>query len=638
MSVIVANYFEKIEELKKEFEPKHSLLSEDTLKEYKKDLGILYFPDALDENIVQTEIKLCIKYPLYFILNYGWAPSPSGSIKITKDSLLPKHYAMVKAAHRFHKEVILGSRRSYKTTITNNMKLHATLFYPKLSAFVVTYEQATLKRDIIDKLYDIYDALPDILKEIYPLASKNAKSKTYIEFAHGSVITGKSTKSNPESVGRGGAFPIVYMDEAAFYNFDKVYGSIYPAFEDTSRILSKKGYPYFFIVTSTPKGREGTGKGFYNLWIHSIPIEKLYDLEKNDWKVYPPEKLYNDLLFNSDENYNGFVGVKIHWSEFPYRDEKWAEQVKKEIGFYDSPEGRRRWYQEYELVFLGSDNSLFPDDVLEQLRSVPPFVEITAPYSTKLKLWIKEFDPDDYYIFGIDTAKDIKGDFSAIEIYSIKTKEQVGELRGRFGFVENFADTILFVLDKLTREFNLRDNFKLAIENNSYGTQIVERLLLNGRWAPFVIKTVKKNGRVDYGINTNRETKREMVNLFYTSVVEDPKIINSEDLIAELFNIEYKSNGKIEAAKGYHDDLFMASCLAFYGAHILKERRELPPKIIYHIDKSLYELSLKEQEELNKISRQIFDIAYGNPLDNSPLFNEEKQIQSQIEEIFNQMF
>jgi CRISPR/Cas system-associated exonuclease Cas4 (RecB family) len=163
-------------------------------------------------------------------------------------------------------------------------------------------------------------------------------------------------------------------------------------------------------------------------------------------------------------------------------------------------------------------------------------------------------------------------------------------------------------LDTLINEFGLRDNFRLAIENNSYGNQIVERLLLTNKYHPFVIKTVKKNGRVDYGINTNRETKREMVNLFYESVVSDPKIINSEDLISELFNIEYKSNGKIEATKGYHDDLFMASCLAFYGAHILKERRELPPKIIYHLDKELYELSQREEEQIKELTDDIVRI------------------------------
>jgi hypothetical protein len=476
------------------------------------------------------------------------------------------------------------------------------MIYPNLNAAVITYKENTVKKDILQNICKMYNFLPEVLKELFPMTSPCQKTKTYIEFANGSRIDGYSAMRNPEMVARGGNVPIVYIDEAAFINYEVISGSLLPAHEDAVRQVKDYGFPYFFLLTSTPNGREGIGKGYYENWIHSIPIEELYDLENHEWKSNPPEKLYYELLMDEKKNYNGFIGVKIHWSEFPYRDEKWAEERKRELGYYSSPEGRRKWYQEYELMFLGSENSLFPDEVLDNLRAVPPKHTEYLNYSTKLKIWIDRFDPEDLYFIGIDTAAQIGGDFSAFEVYSLKTGEQVAEFKNRYGFVNYFVDNVIEAIKIFQEKYGLRNNFRLAIENNSYGQQVVERLLMYSgfNFEHYIISTKKKSGQKIYGINTNKETKKDMVNVFYSKVVENPYRINSNELISELFAIEYKSNGRIEAARGHHDDLFMASCLANYGMEILKRERKLPPKLLESIDKEAAQSAIKLEENLNK--------------------------------------
>jgi len=593
-------------------------LPKELIEENKDKLGILYFPEKLTPEIIRKEILKCAKNPFYFIQKYVWIPTPGlpKKVDVFKD-LLPKHRFVIKALFRLDYVNFLASRRSYKTTTAEEMLIWATLFYPNIKAALVSYQERTYKENLQD-IYKIYSYLPEALKELIPLGSKYGKSKTYIEFANGSKIDGYSAKSSPEKIGRGLAYPIIYIDEAAYINYSTISGSVIPAHEDTVRHVKPLGYPYFFLLTSTPNGREGIGKGYYEAWLSSIPFTLLYDIEKEQWRAKDPEKHYYEILLNSDKNYNSFVGVKLHWSEFPYRDEKWAEKVKRELNYYNSYEGRRKWYSEYELLFLGSENSLFPDEVLEKLKGAPPFHTEILPYNTQLKLWIDEFDPNDIYVIGIDTAVSTKGDYSAFEIYSVKTQEQVAEFKGRYGRVSYFIEVILEAIKTLTRKYKLRhDNFFLAIERNSYGNQVVEAMLHTGLGAR-LIQHGKK--RLDYGINTNRETKNQMVNLFYQLVVEDPEgRIHSNDLIGELFAIEVKSNGRIEAAKGHHDDLFMASALSVFGMELLKQQRKLPPVLMSSLDKTAARL---EEERIKQID-EILDIFSNKNKNNTLELNDE---------------
>ena len=595
-------------------------LPKELIEKEKENLGILYFPELVTEDDVEREIKLITKNPFYFIGKYVWVPTAGVPTKFKLEDLLPKQIGLIKSLIRFDKHNNLASRRSRKTTIANIMVLWSTMFFPNLDAAVITYKEKTVKKDILGNICKMYYYLPDILKELFVMSSPCQKTKTYLEFENGSRIIGYSAKRDPETVARGGNVPIVYIDEAAFINYDIISASLLPAHEDAVRQVKPYGLPYFFLLTSTPNGREGIGKGYYENWIHSIPLDLLYDYENNRWKSSNPEKLYYELLMDESKNYNGFIGVKIHWSEFPYRDENWAEERKRELGYYSSPEGRRKWYQEYELMFLGSEYSLFPDEVLEKFSAIPPKRIEILPYSTKLKLWVDKLDPEDLYIIGIDTALSIKGDYSAFEMYSVKTGEQIAEFKNRFGFVESFIETILYAIKILQQKYNLRDNFYLAIENNSYGQQVVEKMLIYHEQR--VISTTKKNGMKEYGIKTTSTTKKEMVNIFYEKLVNNPYIVHSDELISELFAIEVKGH-KIEAAKGHHDDLFMASCLAHYGLELLRRQRKLPLKYLKYVDKSAYE-ELKRIDDTIKRTVETFSSLINNN-------NKEKEL---IEDFF----
>ena len=547
------------------------------------------------------EFLKCKQNPLYFITNYCYAPITGGKVLMSYDNLLPKHRAFIKSCYRLHNVIFFASRRSYKSTLTAAYILWCLLFYPNYRAVIINYKKDTAKENI-NMIKFMYDNLPDFLK--IPKKWK-AERIEYFELKNGSKVEIKvpSSALPPDQLGRGFNYSLVYIDEAAFLPLKEIFGSIQPAYESARRQAQKTGYPYGMILSSTPNGVQGIGEEFYKKYMNATPIEELYDFDKEDWLSNDVEKLFKEILEKNPYR-NNFVRIKLHWSEFPDRDEKWAEEIKREIEYYTSPEGKRRWNQEYDLLFLGSENSLFDDDVISKFEARSPRLILDLKYNAKLKIFNK-ITQDDYYIIGIDTAKSTSGDYSAIEIFN-KDFIQVAELKHRFGKVKRFVEVIIDIIEKIFLEHEIY-NFKLFIENNSYGNQVVEELEYYDKYNILMhmyYQKKKSKNEIEYGITTTSKTKDLMVNALYELIVEDPKRIYSQDLISELQLVEVKNN-KIGAPKGYHDDLFMASCFAAFGYRELIRNGELSQFIFNSNNNSNKKNNKKNVDIVDRLIRNI---------------------------------
>ena len=533
---------------------------------------------------LSKEFLKCKLNPLYFIYNYVKVPVVGGYVQISFDNTLPKHRAIIKAIYRFHNVVILGSRRSFKTTFALAYALWACLFYPNYKVVIINYKKDSAK-DNLNTIKAMYRQLPDFLK--VPLKWKGEKLE-YIEWSNGSKISIMVPASNvdPHTIGRGLNIPLLIWDEMAFVkDADQIWAAAQPALRSAREQAIKHNYPYGIIAISTPNGKEGKGKFFYETYSYATPIEELYNFDEEDWIEKPPESLYHSILENNPYR-NTFVRIRIHWSEFPQYDEQWYEEQKRELGYYTSVEGRRRVNQELDLMFLGSEAALFPDEILSELQPQKPIKYIPLSYGASLKVF-KDFNPNKYYLIGIDTAKSIAGDYSAIEIFEADTFEQVAELKYRFGMVDRFVDAIKQLIQIMYNDYQIR-NFKLFIENNSFGNQVVEALLNDTMfdYSSYMYYQLKKSGSIDYGITTTGKTKELIIDALYEAILENPSRIKSQDLISELHVIEKKGQ-KIAAAKGYHDDLFMAASFAAFGRKELNKNNEI----------------IINDEEIEKISR-----------------------------------
>ena len=67
-----------------------------------------------------------------------------------------------------------------------------------------------------------------------------------------------------------------------------------------------------------------------------------------------------------------------------------------------------------------------------------------------------------------------------------------------------------------------------------------------------------------YGFETTHQTKQTIIRELVTKIRENPDILKDPDTVKELFTFVHKSNGKMEAIDGYHDDLVMALAITHF--------------------------------------------------------------------------
>lgn len=435
---------------------------------------------------------------------------------------------------------------THNSTIAGCMLEWAANFYPNLP---ITILNATKKAALgnLEIIKFIHMALPDFLRT--PLKYKGDR-KTTLDYTNESLIRifYPSSTTSPNTLARSFTSPILYIDEAAHIRHMKIaYAAAQPTLSRAREQAIKHNYPYYILISSTPNGSAGDGEWFYNMYNNAINSDEMFDENSN-------------LLENSDEiinnpTSNGFVGIRYHWSEDPTKNDDWYLEQCKDFNF-----DTRSINQELDLVFVGSTNCIFSDDFLSKLKITKPVDKIDLPHITDLKLYIKreKLDKNDFLLIGVDTAKSITGDFSAIEIFKYSNFEQVGEFFGKLGSLTKYSEIIMKLVDILEVVMNRR--IILCIENNSIGSAIIEDLenAEDPKYAQYIYSPFPDKYT---GINTNAKIKNTMVSFFYDLIINNPENLKSEALINQLNLIERHNNGSIRGTK---DDLFMASVMCAY--------------------------------------------------------------------------
>jgi len=304
---------------------------------------------------------------------------------------------------------------------------------------------------------------------------------------------------------------------------------------------------------------------FYDMHQFAVPGEELFD---------DVDQITDDgaeIIDNPERN--GFANIRYHWSEDPEKDEAWYRTQCRDLNF-DS----RKINQELDLKFVGSTNCIFDDDFLAKLKPIKSTGHLKMPHATRLNFYTEQFDVGDFLLVGVDSAKSLIGDYNAIEIFSYANFIQVGEYFGKLGSLKKYSEVLMYLTRHLCSIMN--DRVILCIENNSIGAAIIENLenaddgfgYMDFVYTPTKSVMKSEKGRIVHkqriesqsGINTNAQNKGTMVSCLYDNLIQDPELIKSNDLIAQLHLIERKYNGTVSAQSGKHDDLFMASALCAY--------------------------------------------------------------------------
>ena len=454
-------------------------------------------PISFTEEQIQEYYK-CSEDPVYFIDNYCMIVTLDHGIQPFK--LYDCQKTKIKLIHDNRKVILMEGRQQGKTTSAAAYILWYTIFQESKSVAILANKSNTA-REIMSRYQLMYEYLP-----IWMQQGIKVWNKGDVELENGSkVFTSATTASGI----RGKSVNMLYIDEAAIIPnniADAFFTAVYPVISagQTTKIL----------ITSTPLG-------YNHFW-----------------------KFWNDAT----NKRNDFVPMFIPYWEIPGRNEKWAEEQRRQLGDL-------KYNQEVLCKFLGSALTLIRSDVIEQMSYDDPI------YS---KDGVDIYDMAEKgrsYVIVADTAKGVGGDYSAFVIIDVTEVpyKMVGKYR------DNTIAPMLYpsVIYRLAKEFN--DAYVLVEINSSeqvahilYHEYEYENILFVQRDAKGqkVSGGFAGAGKTQLGVNTDKKVKR-MGCFNFKSLLEEKKLlIPDADVISEISTF-IESKGSYAADEGYHDDLVM---------------------------------------------------------------------------------
>jgi hypothetical protein len=505
------------------------------------------------------EIRKCRTNPLYFIHNYCFLDEGGGQVLYKKELMHNKIRRVVRSIYKFKKAILMASRQLGKSTIAACMVAWAMVFFPRNKAVILNMKQNAGKKNL-SMIKFIIKNLPVWMVTDRPFKNKS-DAVTYCELFNDSRIDVfyPATTHDPSTLARSLTVAVLYIDESAFIKYmEEIYGSAQQTLSKAREQAKKYGYPYFMLVTSTPNGTQGDGEWFYQRWGNAVESDDLFVLNEEtgleDWN----EDIDVEEAVR-DPNKNTFVRVRYHWSEDPSKSQEWYQEQCQEL------DDQRKINQELDLLFVGTSQCIFDDDILASFKAQKPVIAMPCPHHSKLEIYTHELDPTDWYIIGCDTAQSLTGNWCALQIFGFREFNQIGELANKFGSYYNYGEAIHYVFQWLYSQVG--DRIILSIENNTIGQAPIEYLtksVTTFNYIPYLDKDVDKSGNLkdELGVKTTGLTKSLMVGCLVETINENISGFKSQNLINQFGAIEKTASGTFKSSTS--TDLFMAACFCAY--------------------------------------------------------------------------
>ena len=443
-----------------------------------------------------------------------------------------------------HYLIINKSRQTGISTIFTIMSAILMSLYSNYTIGVIS-KDATAAYKFVSKVRDVLNKLPAILKP-KKFIKDNEKS---IKLPNGSSIQAAAvSRSDPNKALRSESMSLLILDEAAFVNrIGEAYSGIRPTLNKTKQVCSAKGIPYGIVIVSTPNGMVGDGEWFFNM----VQLSKA--------------------------NKTKFKFTEIHWSLVPSYDQAWYDdQVREEPN-------ERIIKQELDLVFLGSSESAFDDDVIEAIqhntRNVMGHTYESIIFNNTLDPEYKALVNDSYKLAVIEQPKDNEKYFIGCDVApaygKCKSSIQVLNSKGIQVAEFNHKCKVRFLYKALRNIMDKYSNCLTIFENNSFGNQIIEMFDYDdefkderGKYIDRLYKTeIKdKQGRITdtkLGLTVTGKNRDVLMDNMYTFIKENPEVIKTSTLASETISLQRK-NGRLMHGTGGTDDNVLAYTHALY--------------------------------------------------------------------------
>ena len=444
---------------------------------------------------------------LYFMDNFFMIQHP------TKGSMVYHPYdyqkRLINTYHNYRYSISLMPRQSGKSTSAAGYLLWYAMFVPD-STILIAAHKYTGAQEIMQRVRYAYENCPDHIK-----AGVTTYNKGSLDFENGSRIVSATTTEN---TGRGMSITLLYLDEFAFVR-PSIAREFWTAITPT---LSTGGKA---IITSTPNSDEDQ---FAFIWKGANKTE--------------------DEFGNTTElGINGFKAYRADWQEQPGRDQKWADEMKAQLG-------EDRFRREIGCEFIIADETLINPNTLLDLQGIEPVSRMGQVR------WYQKPVKGNIYTVALDPSIGTGNDPAAIQIYEANTVTQVGEWKHNKTDIPTQIKLMAQINKYIVECTNEPNNVYYSVENNSIGEAALVSLNEYGENnIPGIF--ISEPGKKRKGFNTTNKTKLTACAKFKTLLESKKLTVNSRSLISELK--AFVAHGGSYAAKvGDTDDLIMASLLS----------------------------------------------------------------------------
>jgi len=467
------------------------------------------------------EYLKCKKSFEYFVQRYILLELPGEDRLMTPYN---KQLELIDLIERKRHALILKSRQTGFSTIVQAYTAWLVNFHDNVVVGIISKDGAEAT-DFARFIRGMVEKLPNFLKPPKGALGRGFSKKTERSFilTNGSKVYVATVNPNaPNKTLRGKAITFLIVDEAAFINhLDDAWTSIVPALSTNQMLAKKNGVPYGTVIVSTPNKTVGPGQWFFKRYMRSISGEGM------------------------------FIPFVVHWKMIDElaNDPDW---YKTQCEFFDND--KKKIAQELELKFLPAEGAFFESETLEAVQeSVQKPLEKLKLFNGEAWCFQKPL-PGVHYIMGVDTAPEHGEDKSAITIWEYETMDQVWEYRGKLKVME--------FIEVVKAAASLYDG-TIVIESNSYGNQVIEHVN-NSNYSTRMYKEKRGVDTQVPGLSTTAKSRPLMIDALYSYVTQFPETVKSERLALELTSLVSKTNGRIEADSGCHDDLAFSAALCYY--------------------------------------------------------------------------
>jgi hypothetical protein len=460
-------------------------------------------PIEWTQEMLQEYLK-CAQDPIYFSEKYiKIVHVDHGFIPI---KLYDYQKEIIEATVNNRRVVCNTSRQAGKTTTAVAIILHYILFN-EYKTVALLANKAASALEILSRIQMAYEALPGWLQQGVVTWNKGS-----MELENGCKVIAAASSSS--SI-RGKSIAFLYIDETAFLNnWDEFFSSVYPTISS--------GKETKILLTSTPNSLN------------------------HFWKIC---KEAQEDVDEEGKGKNGYIYIEVAWDRVPGRDEDWKQDTLASIGW-----NYEQFNQEFNVSFIGSQNTLISGQTLQNLSYLHPIVEREG---------IKQYAqprPDGTYVMTVDVSRGKGLDYSTFTVFDCTKMPYTQACTFRDNYIGpiDFA-SIIYRIGKMYNEASV------LIEINDIGGQVADTLLLDYGYENmlFTESAGRAGKRIsagfggkqnDPGIRTTKSVKAIGCSILKLLVEQNQLILADFDTIQELSRFSRKG-GSYEAESGAHDDM-----------------------------------------------------------------------------------